>query len=298
RYLTGVLDEEGADAAAAALDRLAATVPEVGTECHQLAHDLGNDAVAAFDGVATALAEAPPTCWSGYFHGVVELAVARVGSDPSGRELHKVCETLFADDAYGLPHYNCVHGLGHGVMLIADHALMPALDLCERVEDSWERSSCYGGVFMERVIAIQASPERDDSNGDLLYPCSQVEEEQIDECFLMQSSYFLWKLNYDFAAGFGLCDQAPGQAVDICYRSMGRDIASLSRHEPGLVAERCALGAPTRFASCVEAAALDAALDAVDARAGDPLCAVLPAGDKEACLAAAAGVVGVEPTPK
>ncbi|MGH9246705.1 MAG: hypothetical protein ACRD29_20820, partial [Acidimicrobiales bacterium] len=290
RYLAAVLDDRGADAASAELDRLAATVPEVDTECHQLAHDLGNDAVVRFDGVAGALAEAPPTCWSGYFHGVVELAVARVGADPSGGELHAVCESLSSEDAYSLPHYNCVHGLGHGVMLLTDHALLPALELCDRVEDHWERSSCLSGVFMERVISIQAAPERDDSRGDLLYPCSQVKEDHLDECYAMQSSYFLWKLNYDYASAFALCDQAPATAIETCYRSMGRDIASLTRHEPTRVAEQCALGSPTYFAHCVEAAALDAALDAVDVAEADPVCAVLASPDRENCLAAATAV--------
>jgi hypothetical protein len=73
---------------------------------------------------------------------------------------------------------------------------------------------------------------------------------------------------------------------------MGRDIASLSLHEPGLVAERCAMGADVWFASCVEAAALDAALDAISAPAADPLCAVLSGAEHEHCLTAATTAIG------
>lgn len=292
RYLAGVLETDGPDSAAAELDRLATQLPEVSLQCHQLAHDLGNDAVLALGGVSQALAEAPPTCSSGFYHGVVELAVSNLSADPTGAELSSTCRSLAEDVRFGLPHFNCVHGLGHGAMLLTDHLIEPALALCERLVDQWERSSCLGGVFMERIISIQAAPERDDSGGDLRYPCSVVADSQVDECYFLQSSYVLWKLDFDYAEAFTLCDGAPALAVDSCYRSMGRDIGAKEQHDPARVAAACGLGADSRFAVCVEAAALDGALIELDPVVGERLCDVLPSTSRDPCRSVIHAAVG------
>ena len=46
-------------------------------------------------------------------------------------------------------HYQCLHGIGHGLMLRTGYALDASLDLCTRLADDWSRQSCDGGVFME-----------------------------------------------------------------------------------------------------------------------------------------------------
>ncbi|MBA2280856.1 MAG: CopD family protein, partial [Acidimicrobiia bacterium] len=287
RYLADAMEGQGADFAAAELERLSTSVSEVGSQCHQLAHDLGNDAVRVYGGVGEALAIAPPSCLSGFYHGIVELAVSQMGPDPSGDELATTCSSLRTANAYGLNHYDCVHGLGHGVMLLTDHQLDPALALCDKVADDWERSSCLGGAFMERIIGIQSSPATDDSNGDLNFPCNAVRDDAVDECYFLQSSYFLWKLDYDFDAGFDVCDRAPENGVETCYRSMGRDIGSRLQHQVSAISDTCRLGAdPQGYAWCVSAAALDAAYTAADARAGDPFCALLTGDDNTRCVEA------------
>ncbi len=47
--------------------------------------------------------------------------------------------------------YQCVHGLGHGLMIYTGYDLPLALATCDKLATSWDQTSCTGGVFMENL---------------------------------------------------------------------------------------------------------------------------------------------------
>lgn len=217
--------------------------PYVRSQCHPLSHVIGRAAVARFPKVSEAYQNGDSFCWSGYYHGVMEGILGTMGQAAVTDHINDVCVDLSKEKKYSFDHYNCVHGLGHGVMVLTNNELFDALALCENVTDSWERSSCVSGVFMENIII-------DNKNhftkylkpADPAYPCTAVKQEHKATCWLMQTSYMLKVTGTDFAKVFSLCAAVEPDYVNICYQSLGRDASGQSLSIPESTKAKCDLG--------------------------------------------------------
>lgn len=234
--------------------------PYVKDECHQLAHVIGRAAGAKYPTVAEAYLRGDSACWSGYYHGVIESVMLAIGSSNINFEtLDNICRNLADRERYSFDHYNCVHGIGHGAMYINQNELFVALDVCDKIKDSWEKSSCWGGVFMENIIT-------DNKNhfthylkpDDPLYPCNAVRDDQKSTCYLMQTSYMLKLKGGDFAEVFALCKTVGETYIETCYQSLGRDASGWTISDPVRTKSYCLLGPDERAQSnCVIGAVKD-----------------------------------------
>lgn len=262
RQLSAVTEAFGPERATVALKDLYRKNPRVVSECHQLAHSIGNTAVSMYPDLAGAFAHGDPFCWSGYYHGVVEEAVRDLGRDTFLERADSLCAEVPGKDRYSFDYYNCVHGLGHGLMAATRGALFESLDLCNSLSGDWEERSCYGGVFMENIMTAHRNTETSYlRSDDLLYPCTAVADRFKEECYKMQTSYALQENGYDFAGIFALCKDADEGFTDTCAESAGRDASgnSVSNVERTIgncakalddrQKERCIVGAVRDFVS-------------------------------------------------
>ncbi len=251
--------EQGSAAAFAALR---AEYPEdsyVKSQCHPLTHVIGREAAARFADPAEAFREADSFCWSGYHHGVMEAIIGRIGRRNLPNQLDDICRGLREARQFSFDHYNCVHGLGHGVMAITQTELFESLELCDNLKDVWERASCWSGAFMENVIVdglnhVTKYLKPDDP----LYPCNVVGEQYKQTCYLMQTSYMLKVVNGDFKKVFDLCERADAGHVETCYQSLGRDASGRSVSDVAQTRATCMLGKDfTQQSNCIIGAVKD-----------------------------------------
>ncbi len=228
------------------------------SQCHPLTHVIGDAAVDKYSTVAEAYTHGDTFCWSGYYHGVLEGILGKEGQQAISH-INDICKEIPGKDSYSFDYYNCVHGLGHGLMAITDDELFQSLKMCDGLTGDWERSSCYGGVFMENVIV-------DNKNhftkylkpSEPLYPCNAVDEKYKGACYLMQTSYMLKVSGGDFAKVFDQCKQADAGYVDTCYQSLGRDASGRSVSDVAKTRETCYLGSDFEAKSnCVIGAVKD-----------------------------------------
>ena len=287
-YFAEVMRTEGADVAVAEIASLSETDEYVARDCHQVVHDLGNDAAEHYGDVGIALTYEGSACWSGYYHGVVEYAISQFQGTELFDEMPNICTTA-REVEYSFTHYNCVHGLGHGVMLNLDGDLFGSIPYCETLPDNWELSSCVGGAIMENVVSAQQGIQTDLRTDDLLYPCNVIGDDYVDECFAMQTSWMLYNLGYadeNFAEAFAICDTVQTDMVDNCYRSMGRDISGSSLLEVSRVVRLCLLGDPDYQEDCFVGASLNAVYNDHDTAMATALCEAIPVRMQDACYAA------------
>ena len=212
------------------------------SQCHQFAHVIGNTAGEMYPDIGTAFRYGDSFCWSGYYHGVVERAAKRFTIDTIKEHANDLCAQIPGKDRYLFDYFNCVHGLGHGFMALTKNELFTSLALCDSLNGLWEKESCYGGVFMENVMADTRNhqtkylkPE------DLLYPCDAVGEAYKGQCYLMITSYALTKNGHDFANLFTLCTRAEKNYQDVCVQSIGRDASGQSVSQVEQTHAWCAL---------------------------------------------------------
>lgn len=155
RTLYAALERGGITLAMTALDRMAERTPVLRSDAHGLAHGLGIAAYRSPETVGTTFAACPPTQQAGCYHGVIQgyfLALKRDRGEVPDAVLNGVCEEQRARSYYLF--FQCTHGLGHGVVALAGHDLPRGLALCDRLADPAVRQNCYGGAFMENLVAF------------------------------------------------------------------------------------------------------------------------------------------------
>ena len=271
RYFRGLVRRDGAVAALRALAAGQRRNGFVRAACHQLAHRVGR-AAGTMDGIR-ALADGRSVCASGYYHGVLQSVMGKVGRRASLRDAGAICATTRSGARPSNEHYNCVHGMGHGFMEVSSNSVFASLDGCRALDDRREQDECSGGVFMENVTAIdnRRRPARSLRPREPLYPCTAVASRFWEQCYDWQVTYALFVHDSDFRAVFGLCAEQPAGARGSCWRGLGGDALQQSKFLTSSSARRatlerlCALGPdrPARHA-CIEGAVHNMYRDYVD----------------------------------
>lgn len=212
--------------------------------CHQLTHVIGRTEADMVNDVAEAYSHGDNFCWSGYYHGVMESIVIKIGAENLAAKLPTICESVKAQKPYSFYHYNCVHGLGHGIMDVKDSELFDSLKSCELLTDEWERQSCYGGVFMENEMEEVNHNHKTAylKTDQPMYPCTAVAETYKYQCYLMQTSHALRLANNNFDQVFSECAAVESNYVDVCYQSLGRDASGNSTSNVEQTKVTCLLG--------------------------------------------------------
>jgi len=243
KFVAQRTEEAGPEAAFADLEVLYDVSADVRSYCHPLSHEIGHAAVHEYPDVNEAYKHGSDFCWSGYYHGVMEEIMSNIGMENLAGELNNICSKMPGKEAYSFNYYNCVHGMGHGLLDVMGDKLIKALNMCENLTGWWEQQSCYSGVFMQNVIndgleyhVADLKPE------DAVYPCNVVDEKYKDQCYLMQTSYMLKINKYDFKKTFDICENVDEGFSVTCYRSLGRDASGSTVSDLQKTHDICMLG--------------------------------------------------------
>jgi cytochrome c553 len=279
-----------------ALARLASTMrtnPQVNSGCHQIAHEIGHAAYVHYhDNAAQALANGSMTCWSGYYHGVIERAFGGVPRSKVAAIARSLCTGKEINRTSFLL-YQCVHGLGHGLMIYSLNDLPYSLHVCDELATAWDQSSCTGGVFMQNFLPgpMQLAPTKWVSKKDLLYPCDKVEVRDKLYCYLMVTSRILPAVHYDFRRASAWCRRAETGWVKTCFQSLGRDASGFSVQNADRIVQLCRLAASMER-ECIYGGARDlTSNDAGPARA-IKMCLLAPAPTRSYCFYGIGTILG------
>jgi hypothetical protein len=291
KQLTDLTNSQNPEAAMALIKKEYSQSSYVKSQCHQLTHIIGRAALDKYKTVADTYAHGDQFCWSGYYHGAMEELALKNGYDYLTKNANEVCKPIAAKGEYSFYHYNCVHGLGHGFMFVKDGDLFASLTSCDSLTNDWERTSCYGGVFMQNIMNEQ-TPDNTAKIGSQylkadqpMYPCTAVAHKYKDQCYLMQTSYALQTVDYDFSKVFTLCGEVDTDFKDTCYTSLGRDASGNSVSDVDKTRSTCLLGPneeSQRF--CVHGAAMDFVSYFHSDKQANSFCNSLPSSLSSDCI--------------
>jgi hypothetical protein len=242
--------------------------------CHRVTHVIGAASLARFGGnVTRTLGEGDPTCWSGYYHGVLERSLVKVKSRQPAA-LARASRGLCSDDSFSpWVVYGCLHGLGHGLMIATGLNLPVALEVCSRLDRWWDRDACRGGAFMENIQSAYGFTSIFLKEDDPLYPCNWVPTDEKRRCYQIVTSRILTKVGDSWERTAEVCSGVEPAFVSWCFRSFGRDVSSRTNRDVGQIAELCAIAREYGHeADCVEAAAYDITANFTSATRGRELC--------------------------
>lgn len=257
-YTNALKELVAAQTPIAALDALQLIVSRDGVAAgmaHPLTHAVGHATYAKYQDLSEALANCRDDFTSGCYHGVMEMRIGR-GGEPSRQEIAEACSDPRIRTTQFL-NFQCVHGLGHGLMMnrlvrSAEPGINDvkfALSECDYLADGWSRESCYGGVFMEHVVAATTPPlhypkQPSFRPDDLNYPCDEVDERYQRECYVMQASVMLNLTGRDYTKSFAACAAVPNAGLAFaCYSSLGREASGEAIGADDRIWRTCQLGA-------------------------------------------------------
>jgi len=281
----------GPKAALATFVRDMRTNRYVEENCHRIAHAIGAGSLTRFHGnVGEAFAKGSSACWSGYYHGILERAFQGVPNDKIGTVARRLCASA-SIRRIAFIAYQCVHGLGHGLMIYTGYDLPLSLRICDQLATSWDQVSCSGGVFMENQSSSYGYRSRWLKRSQPLYPCTAVAERHKLYCYLMVTSQILRDVGYSWTKTVAWCRRSESGWVRTCFQSLGRDASGNTRGDVAKIERICAL-AGDMARECIRGAAADLASNDANGRRAARLCNASPVGMRAYCFYATGSILG------
>jgi cytochrome c553 len=281
------------DVALSQLAQYMQTNEAVRSGCHQIAHEIGHAGYVHYhDNAAQALAHGSMTCWSGYYHGVIERAFGGVPRNKVASIARSLCSGSEIRKTYFLA-YQCVHGLGHGLMIYSLNDLPYSLHVCDKLATEWDQVSCTGGVFMQNFLPgpMQLTPTKWLRKKDLLYPCDVVKQKDKLYCYLMVTSRILPAVNYDFRTTAKWCWRAEKAWIATCFQSFGRDASGNSVQNPRKIVQLCHL-AGSMERECIYGGSRDLTSNDAGPRRATQMCLLAPAATRSYCFYGIGTILG------
>jgi hypothetical protein len=179
-----------------------------------------------------------------------------------------------------------------------------ALPECDRLATEWDRSSCYGGVFMEHNMGVRMQAFGEGEFGmhrhstpaeavtlfkpdDLHYPCNATPERYRRDCYALQADIILAAVKHDYLKASRVCDAAGApDLVRACYLGLGRNAAGPSASAVSFdgIKRRCAHASTRGAPFCYEGAARQLAYAPSRLKHAIAFCGGLPDGPlRESC---------------
>ncbi len=282
-----------------ALDRLQAMIATnsaVATNCHRIAHRMGSAALSRFkDKVAPAFIAGSAVCASGYYHGIIERAFLGQPSDKLAIVARQLCSDPQITDRRFLA-YQCIHGLGHGLMIYTGYDLPGSLKTCDDLRTGFDRVSCSGGVFMENFNSSYGVTSKYLRKNDPIYPCNTVAERHKLYCYLLVTANLLRVSGYDQAKAADGCRLSEKAWVKTCFESFGRDVSGIAGKSVSKALASCRL-AKGNERDCLYGVSREIVnADAAGARGGR-FCARAPSRHRAHCYEGVGSVLAsLEPT--
>jgi hypothetical protein len=253
--------------------------PEIRRYGHDYSHIIGINAWTPDKDIGAVYLQCNEIFQSGCYHGVIQAFFAYRGTDSAS--VASLCRTTPGIKDNNWLHFQCVHGIGHGLVQTYTMNLPHALTGCDMLGNGWDSESCYGGAFMEFIVGgrgqshhphVPAPPGavtgamdhaamdhaqmshpaavadtwpafkvRDRS--DPLYPCSALGERYQRACYQMQAGLIAEVTGLDFAKVASVCDRAPELWRRWCYQGIGTYVSGVTARDPAAAIHDCSLGA-------------------------------------------------------
>ncbi len=94
----------------------------------------------------------PQDCGRGYFHGLIEgYTLVEPGFNLNKNSMYSICQSIINSSPGDKKlHADCMHTLGHLLLVQASGNLGPAITICTELDET-SKLNCSYGVFMENI---------------------------------------------------------------------------------------------------------------------------------------------------
>lgn len=283
----------GIDAAFDVLSRL--PLGNDTTQDHAAGHALGRDNYLRYGDIHAALRGCPTIVFQACLHGTIQEYFTLIANVTPG-----LVQDVCPPQANAFDRDSCAHGIGHGLELFTGYALDRSLELCDALNETNDRLSCYHGVFMENSNAYTlalagnatAATRAWQDPKDLSFPCDAVNRSYRQECWVFQPLLILPQIGWNASRVAQVCETIPTEdnASAACYTGIGGYFSADNGYAPSAMGG-CGL-MPTTLGHriCIIGFVATAIENNDGPAAGLPVCRGAPPGDRSMCYS----TLGVE----
>jgi hypothetical protein len=229
------------------------------------------------------------TCNSGYYHGVIELSIAGLPRSKVVQIARHLCTSPSVTKETFLL-YQCVHGLGHGLMIYSGDDLFYSLRVCDHLTTSFDQIACTGGVYMQNLATGMVSSRFLKPN-DPIYPCNVVSERHKYYCYLQVTERILQVVGYNWPKVAAWCRRSEPGWVATCFQSFGRDASGSTQYRPQQTLALCA-DAGNMEGECIYGAARDYGNNFAGGREAAQLCQLAATPYRARCFEGVGTILG------
>jgi mono/diheme cytochrome c family protein len=281
---------EGPKIALARLQTMSSSDSAVAADCHRIAHRMGSAALSRFrDKVAPAFIAGSPVCASGYYHGIIERAFLGQPTNRLGVVARQLC-TDSQITAQRFLLYQCIHGLGHGLMIYTGYDMPGSLKTCDGLQTQFDQISCSGGVFMENFSSSYGVTSKYLRKNDPIYPCDAVAEHYKAQCYGLVTANLLKRTGYDQKKTAAGCRRSEPHWLGICFESFGRDISGIAGRSASKARTSCRL-AGANEGDCIYGVAREIVNSDAGGARGARFCAGVPKRHRGHCFSGVGSVM-------
>lgn len=292
RALGDIAFEAGPAEALTAMQRVYGDAGDM--ECHRAAHEIGHASLARFEGdIAAAYDAGSPACFSGYYHGLFETSFLGVDRAPTqlGERAGELCATDASTET-GFHQYNCLHGVGHG-LLIATGDLDDSTHACRHIDGDARVRACYSGVMMEAVSPTAQGPTAWTRADDPEYPCNVVKGDEKGPCYESSGARMVAHRGGRWSIAVRDCETIDPSYRQTCIYAMGTEAADVSRWDARRTIGLCRLLSRADRATCLAGAAAATIANYGEIQPGIDVCERARTPGDDACLRGVANFIAL-----
>ena len=284
---------EGPKPALARLQTMSTTDTAVAADCHRIAHRMGSAALTRFrDKVAPAFIAGSPVCASGYYHGIIERAFLGQPTDKLPIVARQLCiDSQITKQTFLL--YQCIHGLGHGLMIYTGYDLPVSLKTCKSLQTDFDKISCSGGVFMENFNSSYGVKSKYLRANDPIYPCDdKISDPYKVQCYGLVTANLLRTTGYDQKKTAAGCRRSEPEWVGTCFESFGRDVSGIAGRSAAKARASCRLtGGNKNESDCLYGVVREIVNSDAGPERGGRFCDQVPAKFRARCFSGVGSVM-------
>ena len=258
---------------------------QVNSRCHKIAHHLGEWVYGYTKNLDESFQYADPlSCGGGLYHGIFSNYFSILNFEDAMAEQVEVkhlCNGV-EDDFYSLDMAHCLHGIGHGLLLLYDYDVFAAVKRCEEFNINLEQNSCANGIFMQNVLKNFETDEGQFDQEDILFPCNEIKSHFTPTCYIWQGPYILKQRDFEVYSSFRECDKIIQEFIKYCYYGIGAELETDAAGKMELAWRFCQAGEKSEYHKyCFRGMAMKTSMVYLDS--GFKFCSLAPEQSKEEC---------------
>jgi len=258
---------------------------QVNARCHSIAHHLGEWVYGYTKNLDESFQYADPlSCGGGLYHGIFSNYFSILNFEDAMAEQVEVkhlCNGI-EDNFYSLDMAHCLHGIGHGLLLLYDYDVFAAVQRCEEFNTNLEQNSCANGIFMQNVLKNFETDEGQFDQEDILFPCNEIKSHFTPTCYIWQGPYILKQRDFEVYSSFRECDNIIQEFIKYCYYGIGAELETDAAGKMELALRFCQAGEKLDYHKyCFRGMAMKTSMVYLDS--GFKFCSLAPEESKEEC---------------